>query len=121
MMATEKRLIDANALVETIVNTPSEVAQFHTYNVLSSLAERQHEILNIIDEQPTVDAVEVVHGRWIDRYGGKYAIPAYDCSECKKSAPLMHDMDMLGNWKARQFFANYCPNCGAKMDGGSDG
>lgn len=58
-MANEVRLINANALVETIVNTPSEVAQLHTYNVLSSLAERQHEILNIIDEQPTVDAVEV--------------------------------------------------------------
>ena len=49
----------------------------------------------------TVDAVEVVHGRWrfcgSDRWND-----AYVCSECGKMA--MDD-------------SNYCPNCGAKMDG----
>ena len=102
-MANEKRrLIDANALVETIVNTPSEVAQIHTYNVLSSLAERQHEILNIIDNAPTVDAVEVVHGRWHD--------VALRYTEVKEECSVCHGVVRVHGFR-------YCPNCGAKMDG----
>ena len=69
-----------------------------------------------IDSIQRVDAVEVVHGRWVDRYGGKYANPVYDCSECKKSALYRNDMDLLGNWKSVQYLSDYCPNCGAKMD-----
>lgn len=42
-MANENRLIDAVGLVEAIVNTPSEVAKFHTYNVLNSLVDRWYE------------------------------------------------------------------------------
>lgn len=57
---------------------------------------------------PPVDAVEVVHGWWIEKeyvdepYGGYYL---FHCSEC-----------CVPNAQQR----NYCPNCGAKMDGGAD-
>ena len=47
---------------------------------------------------PTVDAVSVVHGHRVDD-GGFYA----RCSQCDGVLPLC---------------ANYCPHCGAKMDGG---
>ena len=47
---------------------------------------------------PTVDAVPVVHGHRVDD-GGFYA----RCSQCDGVLPLC---------------ANYCPHCGAKMDGG---
>ena len=55
---------------------------------------------SVVDEQPSVDAVEVVHGRWIDarEYCGDYM-----CSNC----------DAL--YGTNKF--NYCPDCGAKMDG----
>ena len=49
---------------------------------------------------PTVDAVPVVHGHRVDD-GGFYA----RCSQCDGVLPIC---------------ANYCPNCGAKMDGGAD-
>ena len=57
---------------------------------------------------PTVDAVEVVHGRWIhipssDMMTGK----AYKCSECNKM-------------RYGSYMPNYCQCCGAKMDGGVD-
>jgi hypothetical protein len=45
---------------------------------------------------PTVDAVEVVHGRWEQLTLGAI------CRCCN-------------NWNNRS--SNYCPNCGAKMDG----
>ena len=48
---------------------------------------------------PAADVVEVRHGRWIGK--------TYKCSLCGKWVdPLQGDADM-----------NYCPNCGAKMDG----
>lgn len=49
-----------------------------------------------IEEAPTVDAVK--HGEWISE---KY--PLVKCSICGKTMILAYD--------------NYCPNCGAKMDG----
>ena len=60
-----------------------------------------------IEAAPTVDAVEVVHGRWIEQE--KYTFGTmYDCSICGTRI-----LDNGHSW-------NYCPNCGAKMDGGED-
>jgi len=65
--------------------------------------------LNRIIEQPTVDAVPVRHGRWLNkRYGVKFDGHSYPfrtigtCSECHETSCDAGD---------------YCPNCGAKMDG----
>lgn len=58
------------------------------------------EVLDSIREAPTVDATPVVHGHRIDD-GGFYT----RCSQCDGVLPL---------------YANYCPNCGAKMDGGAN-
>ena len=51
-----------------------------------------------IDVIPRVDAVPVVHGRWILRYDGYY------CSNCGIGA-------VYAGVKL-----NYCPNCGSKND-----
>ena len=68
---------------------------------------RSEEFMTAIDvaiadlaDAPTVDAVPVRHGRWIDarEYCGDYM-----CSNCEA---------LYGTNKF-----NYCPNCGAKMDG----
>ena len=58
-----------------------------------------------IDSIPSVDAVEVVHGRWIDAYG----IPKSKCENCGVAFSRVMDGDCY-----------YCPNCGAKMDGGNE-
>ena len=49
----------------------------------------------IIMAEPTVDAVEVVHGRWIWKDG------CFHCSNCK------HTNDHI---------SAYCEGCGAKMN-----
>ena len=52
-----------------------------------------------LKDVPNADVVEVRHGRWTGK--------TYKCSLCGKWVdPLQGDADM-----------NYCPNCGAKMDG----
>jgi hypothetical protein len=66
-----------------------------------------------LDNAPTIDAVEVVHGRWekeppYTSLGGEYK-KALICSEC-------HSFFVSDGNKPWQLH-NYCPNCGAKMDG----
>ena len=66
--------------------------------------------LDEIRHAPTVDAVPVVHGRWIDAYPDIEPNPMFMygiCSEC-------------GFEQGISKYLNYCPNCGAKMDGGKD-
>lgn len=61
-----------------------------------------------VDAQTAADVAPVVHGRWIhDGRRIKSGIDWCHCSECGKS----------DNFCAR---TNYCPNCGAKMDGGDN-
>ena len=59
-----------------------------------------------IVEAPTVDAVKVVHGRWetVSSMLGYLC-----CSRCK-------DVYIWETWLGDGKW-NYCPNCGAKMDG----
>ena len=103
-MTNEKRLIDANELKKKQVNVcfddDSESDGFGIVYV-------RH-----IDEAPTVDAVEVVHGEWIGTQYDGYAdgFPVYDlweCSNCREEYESEGDPPPF----------NYCPNCGAKMDG----
>lgn len=55
---------------------------------------------------PTVDAEIVRHGRWISHdYDFAPAESTQECSVCHKEQPIYMVDD------------NYCPNCGAKMDG----
>ena len=70
-----------------------------------------HNDLNAI---PAVDAAPVVHGRWVKMTG---MMPPeyhghYDCSECQ-----WHMKGLRNSW-TREEELSYCPNCGAKMDGG---
>lgn len=61
----------------------------------------------IIDDTPTADVQEVKHGEWITQ-NLKYN---HMCSICEHSA--FYSIDGV--------LCNYCPNCGAKMDGGKSG
>ena len=109
-MANEKRLIDANVLVRKV--NKLEVFYFTGETDIAVHDCQMVEfggVLAEIDEAPTVDAVEVVHGCW-------YKAPhhPYRCSNCGEMALL----DMYGE---SHFRSNYCPNCGAKMDGDGNG
>ena len=55
---------------------------------------------------PTADVAPVLHGRWEKQSG------LYSCSECGKTCPYDVQADVIEYWAC-----NYCPNCGAKMDG----
>ena len=65
------------------------------------------QVIEIISVVPYVEVEPVKHGQWVfTPTTGRYR-----CSACEKA-------DKIIPW-GRPPFA-YCPNCGAKMDGGED-
>ena len=85
------KLIDKDALLNRMQKDP-----------LFDLVER-YGVSGVINAEPTVDAEPVRHGHW-----EIYVISPFDgedvkCSECGERGCAPY-------W-------NYCPNCGAKMDG----
>lgn len=98
MCNSEKRLIDANALLKKLRKNRKPGYGYATATV---------------GEMPTVDAVEVVHGEWSrleDDYCGLIALV---CSKCNREYWFEDEPPMK--------IYNYCPNCGAKMDGDGNG
>ena len=61
-------------------------------------------VYELIRDAPVADVAPVVHGRWND--GDSY------CPICRKNKFRGLDADIWSDWKP-----DYCPNCGAKMDG----
>ena len=61
-----------------------------------------------VKELPAADVVPVVHGEWVDEgfYADGSAKHAFHCSNCGHH---------IIEWKDDT--SNYCPNCGARMDG----
>ena len=59
-MANEKRLIDANALLEKLSRMIEYCKTDNKVNGLTAL----FQVGDAVMDCPTVDAVEVVHGRW---------------------------------------------------------
>lgn len=85
------RLIDADALT-------TDISFFDGENYHYGYSQ------GMINSAPTIDAVEVVHGTWVHEFGG-----FVNCSECGASPLLDGEREYVET--------NYCPNCGAKMDG----
>lgn len=63
-----------------------------------------------IDTLPAVDAVPVVHGKWLNSVAGEKIIK---CSKCKTQY-------YVGATKENTKQYKFCPNCGARMDGKDD-
>ena len=107
-MVNEKQLVDAKAFHK-------RVAERKMTDIFPNWKELPKEVQDMVckhgnylemllETQPTVDAVEVVHGRWIVE--NEASIRCSEC--CFNRASIKIPMD-------------YCPNCGAKMDGDGNG
>ena len=112
-MAKEQRLIDVNAMVEKLeyeietqckpVADSDSVVEAFIKRVLPKLL---RDVIKYIKQQPTVEAVEVVHGWWIEHKWAEeengLLISNFECSTCHE-------------WERKK--SDYCPNCGADMRG----
>lgn len=93
-------LISRKALIKAIENSKKENS--HKGRIEQQMHNHEHNhFLTMLNRQPTVDAVPVVHGEW-ERIPYSF-VGGYRCSCCGQ--------------KSLEKTFNYCGNCGAKMDG----
>lgn len=104
-----QRLVDANALKETIVDVLTDIK--HIIGIYDTLFDSvNNTVCKVIDNAPDIDPVN--HGVWnavpnkilIGGHVAKQGI-ACECSVCHRAS---------GQWNPTM---KYCPNCGARMDG----
>ena len=102
------RLIDADALRETLRKqsiesfTISDEYEFFIKGLICAD--------DAIVDAPTVEAVPVVHGKWLPKHhyiAGYEFVSGHICSECGNDAL---------NAEGDDFLTDFCPNCGARMD-----
>lgn len=96
------RLIDADALKVRMTASAPVVAQGFVRGVCT-----------VIDLQPTIAAEPVKHAQNV-YWEEKYDHTEFLCSACRGTIGCVEGGSMDG----AEF--NYCPNCGAKLDGGEE-
>lgn len=95
------RYIDADKLKTHAIHYVRTPPHFH-YGDWDNMCISGKEIDKIIDTCPTADVVEVRRGEWLERSYGELQCSA--CGIVQENEPHRY---------------NYCPCCGAKMDGES--
>ena len=115
------RLIDADALMEHLSNRYiNEI--FSDWRELPLDTREKFGLLGSTFKQailnaPTIDAEPVRHGRWIDEIepnavtASGREVHIFRCSAC--------DFTWANKTAVLHYF-KFCPNCGAKMDGGAE-
>lgn len=92
--------IEREAAVKAFNNFDAGRADSPSFTLL-----RPEEFAEYLYELPTADVAPVVHGQWVTHYRSGTTVAEGYVSTC---------CDMWNNRKS-----DYCPNCGAKMDGGN--
>lgn len=96
------RPIDADALIDSLKNMCCASVSIKTRKIVDDAL---HELLpKIIDDEPTLDYAPVKHGQWIETNDDTMK----RCSECDVIC-------LIAQYPHGK--ANFCPNCGARMDG----
>lgn len=95
------RLIDVDAPRKTLVDW------LNWYKGPDAVKYVVREVVDILDEAPTIDAEPVRHGRWEYQYNDSICSACGYVNRCEPITRYRND-------------SPYCPSCGAKMDGGKD-
>ena len=92
------RLIDGDALEKAIYEWMPKDQETWMDSKIPPIENLVISIMMTIQEQPTVDAEPVRHGKWTK-------IPSTDIGTCSCCGDKWGSVSVM----------NYCPNCGAKM------
>ena len=135
---TEELMLAMNAGARAIENTKRYHGAVYTNDVLSEASQEipyllAAKVLREVSDTPAADVSPVRHGRWIleahdERANYRWNVTA-ECSECcdeqkeiwagffpNVPSPIARDVALVSAESVK--LSNYCPNCGAKMDGG---
>lgn len=98
---SDEEMDDFASAINSVIETFCKFSDKHNFdrdNIIAFVAEKLQQFSELatvknyeVREQPTIDTVR--HGKWVD---------GMKCSECGQVDTTK---------------PNYCPNCGAKMDG----
>lgn len=104
--------IDRDALRQAVLESHHDNLHPRGWAHIAHDCEHAH-FVAMIARFPAADVAPVVHGRWIhSRYEDcSEQFELVKCSQCNHEAYAMAFYVRGGN---------YCPACGAKMDGGAD-
>ena len=86
-----------------------ERARFEAKRYFKNMDEIQEDLDMLFCMLPAENVAPVRHGRWVDK--GEYAV----CTECGGRSGTQYD-----GVEPIPLMTQFCPNCGAKMDGGAD-
>ena len=97
--AGKMKAIDSNALFKLLasISTTGSVGFCRGAYVVAE------KVLEFVKNSPTVDTVK--HGKWVSDMTG-----VVKCSACKHQAYFLRGYELF----------DYCPYCGAKMDGNNN-
>ena len=94
------RLIDAEAFLKM------EIDRCGSAPLVGTCTSDNEYLSDRLKKAPTIEAKPVVHGRWEEASDGDGIV----CPFCRTDfCTIIYDTE----------YFNYCPNCGAKMDGGA--
>lgn len=118
-MENEEQLdaIDRKALLKTLDRYINPMPNESGYEFLRGIATAITEI----EDSPAVDAMEVVHARWVKHKPKPEAMRAWHRQGVGKAMSensIFWTCSCCEEWGTPRY--NYCPNCGAKMDGGNE-
>ena len=77
-----------------------------------------HDVASAINSVHSADVAPVRHGRWLNFYGDFSTAECDICAEIYEVSP--DEPCRKEFFDAFKEFYKFCPNCGAKMDGGAD-
>lgn len=106
---TEDLMLAMNAGARAIENTKRYHGAIYTKDVFSESPQeipylQAAKVLREASDDPAADVAPVVHGLWVEH------LNEMECSVCKRQWNYCdNDTNTF----------NFCPNCGAKMDGGA--
>ena len=121
---TPELILAVNAGARAIENTKKYHGAFYLKDIFADekiAYVAAAKLLRSVEAIPAADVAPVAHGRWkaqmdSERSGFQFLtlpdqIVGYICSNCGEEA-----IEYVDDY----FLPDYCPNCGAKMDGGPD-
>ena len=94
-----KEYIEREAAIEWVDDLVDTMSVCTSIDECLGMKSMKSRALGVLHDIPAADVVEVRHGRWNNGY------EVQNCSEC--------------GYRGKRSY-KYCPNCGAKMDGGAD-
>lgn len=106
------RLIDADELKEWVENWFEKNRYYHPHSKANNIP--IPELYDILERMPTIEAEPIRRGHWrADET--IYTTGETWCSVCRTLYYIGDLYDVGGG----NNLPNYCPHCGAKMDGGN--